>query len=306
MVDVGGHRLHVRRTGSGGPAVIIENGSGALSTGWTEVQDRLSSMTTVVTYDRAGYAWSEAGPMRPRTASTIVHELRTALRAIAVPPPYILVGHSLGGFYVRVFTSQHPDEVIGVVLVDSAHPDQMSRFRSVLGPKPLIQQVLFSTALAMAPMGLLRLAFDRGALKGVQKMFIGDATGEEAEKAIALYTRPAFRRMLIAETIAFRKSAAEVRSAGSLGDRPLVVLSAGKSPIGATEEQRQAGRRVWAELQQDLVALSSNGHRIVAEESGHFIQTDAPDLVVDAIAGMVNRDRAEGDGQPRLLRGSSP
>src|SRR5436305_3246046 len=84
LVDVGGHRLHVRRVGSGGPAVVIENGSGALSTGWYDLQDRLASTTTVVTYDRAGYAWSEPEGLGFRPSSVIVSELRTALREIAV------------------------------------------------------------------------------------------------------------------------------------------------------------------------------------------------------------------------------
>jgi pimeloyl-ACP methyl ester carboxylesterase len=284
LVDVGGHRLHVRRTGSGGPAVVIENGSGALSLDWYDLQDRLSSSTTVVTYDRAGYAWSEAAAPRPRPSSTIVRELRAALRAIAVPPPYVLVGHSLGGFHVRVFAGQYPDEVAGVVLVDSSHPDQMSRFREVLGQKLLVQQLASSGALAIAPMGLLRLAFDRGLLGGIRKMFIGDLQGEEADRQIALYATPKFRKMLMAETLAFSKSAAEVRAAGSLGDRPLAVLTAGISPpLGSSDADRAASARIWTELQDDLARLSTNSEHAVVADAGHFIQRDQPDAVFKAI-----------------------
>ena len=160
----------------------------------------------------------------------------------------------------------------------------MARFREALGPKLIVQQLATSGALAVAPMGLLRLAFDRGALGGIRKMFIGDTEGEEAERLTALYARPAFRKMLIAESLAFSRSAAEVRAAGSLGDRPLAVLTAGKSPpLGSSEADHAASARIWTELQDDLATLSTNAEHVVVENAGHFIQKDQPEAVFKAI-----------------------
>jgi pimeloyl-ACP methyl ester carboxylesterase len=123
MVDVGGHRLHINCTGTGSPTVVIDAGLGDWSTSWGFVQPEVAKVTRVCTYDRAGMGWSEPGPL-PRVASQFAKELHALLHNAKIPGPYILVGHSLGGLPVRMFTHDYPSEVAGVVLIDSMHPGQ--------------------------------------------------------------------------------------------------------------------------------------------------------------------------------------
>jgi pimeloyl-ACP methyl ester carboxylesterase len=132
LVDVGGHRLEVSVAGTGKPVVILEAGLGQHRDHWLAIQDSLSTLTTVIAYSRAGYGASDPSPER-RTPLQIVSELRALLRALGQDGPYVLVGHSLGGVYVRVFASRHPEEVVGLVLVDPTH-ERLDLEHSVLSP----------------------------------------------------------------------------------------------------------------------------------------------------------------------------
>lgn len=120
-VDIGGRGLNINCAGSGSPAVILESGGGGY--GWRKVQPEVAKFTTVCWYDRAGEGWSDPAPTA-RSSATIVHDLQELLQRAPVAGPYVLVGHSIGGEYVRIFTAKFPSEVAGVVLVDSSHPDQ--------------------------------------------------------------------------------------------------------------------------------------------------------------------------------------
>src|SRR3954454_18659631 len=120
LVDLGGHRLHVNCSGQGSPVVVVENGLGDFSFDWILVQEKVSRFSRICTYDRAGYAWSDAGP-KPRTFDQINLELRDALKKLGEKGPFVLVGHSFGGPVVRNFARIYPEEVAGIVLVDAAH-----------------------------------------------------------------------------------------------------------------------------------------------------------------------------------------
>jgi pimeloyl-ACP methyl ester carboxylesterase len=123
LVDIGGHRLHIWCNGSGTPAVILETGLGGSSADWGFVQPEVATFTTVCSYDRAGMGYSVPGPS-PRTMARIVRELTQLLDGAGVPCPVVLVGASIGGLAVRLFASEHPDRVAGLVLVDASHEDQ--------------------------------------------------------------------------------------------------------------------------------------------------------------------------------------
>jgi pimeloyl-ACP methyl ester carboxylesterase len=123
-VDIGGRSLNIDCSGSGSPAVILESGGGGYGGyGWRQVQSEVAKFTTACWYDRAGEGWSDPAPTA-RNSTTIVQDLHELLRRAPVAGPYVLVGHSIGGEYVRIFTAKFPAEVAGVVLVDSSHPDQ--------------------------------------------------------------------------------------------------------------------------------------------------------------------------------------
>ena len=126
LVDVGGHSLHINCVGEGSPTVILESGSGATSVDWANIQPEVANTTRVCAYDRAGSGWSEPGP-GPGDPQQIAGELHTLLGNAGIDGPYVLVGHSFGGLYVRMYAELYPNEVEGMVLVDSSHPEQSKR-----------------------------------------------------------------------------------------------------------------------------------------------------------------------------------
>jgi pimeloyl-ACP methyl ester carboxylesterase len=126
MVDAGTHSLHINCLGEGGPTVILEAANFGMSAHWVRVQQQLAQTTRVCAYDRAGMGWSEAGP-EPRDAKQISSELHTLLKGADTEAPYVLVGHSYGGLYARMYAARYPNQVAGVVLVDSSHPEQFTR-----------------------------------------------------------------------------------------------------------------------------------------------------------------------------------
>ena len=135
LVDVGGYRLHMNCTGSGSPTVVIESGWGDSSAAWGWVQPEVAKTTRVCAYDRAGMGWSDASP-RPRTAREFAKDLHTLLEKVNEPGPYVLVGHSLGGYTVLVYAHDYPDEVSGLVLVDAQKLPASDAARFNPAPKP--------------------------------------------------------------------------------------------------------------------------------------------------------------------------
>jgi len=155
LVDVGGYRLHIDCMGQGSPTIVIDAGAGNWSVAWTGIQEQLAGETRVCTFDRAGLGWSDPG-IKPRTSAVMADELYALLHNAALAPPFLMVGHSLGGYNVRVFTDRH-SEVAGLVLIDSAHesqwrdlPIEVSAFKDA-GLHQLY------VARAMARVGLLHL-----------------------------------------------------------------------------------------------------------------------------------------------------
>ncbi|HAO24720.1 MAG TPA: alpha/beta hydrolase, partial [Methylophaga sp.] len=126
--DVGGYQLHINCTGSGSPTVIVDVGLGDDSTDWQLIQQAVSNHSKICVFDRPGYGWSDFGPS-PRTSNRIADELETLLEQADIPPPYILVGHSFGGYNIRIFAANNPQMVAGMVLVDASHEDQYKQFQ---------------------------------------------------------------------------------------------------------------------------------------------------------------------------------
>jgi pimeloyl-ACP methyl ester carboxylesterase len=277
LIDVGGFRLHLYCTGTshlGSPTVILEAGGGGSSLGWGTVQPGVASFTRVCSYDRAGYGWSDNGPL-PRTAGRIVTELHTLLARAAVPGPYVLVGHSFGGLIVRLYAYTYPQQVAGLVLVDSIseeavrYPELRANVASVAN--------LLSICQALAPFGIVRLLgyFYNPAVEL-------PPTVQPVAQALLYQTRECYTAH--DEVAAGDESYAQVRAARHpLGHLPLVVLTRG---VEGVFFQGNAGKPVlaaWLTLQKGLASLSTNSQQIIATRSGHNIQLDQPDLVIAAI-----------------------
>jgi pimeloyl-ACP methyl ester carboxylesterase len=260
LVDVGGYRLHINCTGTGSPTVVIVAGAGDWSTTWDGVvQPEVAKTTRVCTYDRAGLGWSDASPL-PSDAARFAKELHTLLQNADVPGPYVMVGHSLGGFIVRIIAHDYASEVAGVVLVDSMNPRQVTQSQANFLAR------LYSLEAVLTRFGVGRLIMKLPAL----------ALPAGYEAYWPLYIRPQSLQASADEYRALPASAEEAAAVKTFGDLPLIVLTA-----------KLNDNPSWPEWQAELPQLSSHSQHLFAEHSGHTIQLDEPDAAVDAIVKMV-------------------
>lgn len=300
-VDIGGYRLHLVRAGSGGPSVVLDAGLAGFALDWGLVLPEVARFTTVCAYDRAGYGWSDPGPL-PRTSVRIASELHTLLHRAGIEPPYVLVGHSFGGFNVRLFADRYPDEVAGMVLVDGSHEDFNDRLPAKLRTGyerfERAEVPLLRLGGTLARLGLVRIAAERGWLTLLDAF---DALPpRQRAMARALRYRPRFFTTSSEEDLSFHTSGEQVRGKGAIGSRPLVVLTgAGQSDSGENPLFNRLGEVVRAmtglkiALHAELArALSTTGTHIVTEKSGHLIHLTEPKLVVTAIRQVVDQARA--------------
>ncbi|MBI1732847.1 MAG: alpha/beta hydrolase [Gammaproteobacteria bacterium] len=265
MVDVGGYRLHIICRGAG-PAVILDAGLGGFSLDWMYVQQQLVADARVCAYDRAGYGWSDPGPA-PRVTEQIAGELEVLLARAGVPAPYVLVGHSFGGYNMSYFAATHPGEVAGLVLVDASHPDQAERL-SAMHAEP-----------GTARGGTLVTFFDPRVIRDHFPEHIWYVMASLMASAKAVRTEQR-------ELTNFTVSAAQVKAAGPLPRVPLVVVSRGRrvwpdTPMGDALEQS------WAEMQAELAAGVPGGRQIRAERSGHLVHLEEPGLVAAAVRDVL-------------------
>jgi pimeloyl-ACP methyl ester carboxylesterase len=283
LVDVGGRKMHIDCIGQGGPTVILDSGLGDTYLSWRKVQPEIAKFARVCSYDRAGLGYSDPSSS-PRTSSVIATELHDLLQAAGIAPPYVLVGHSMGGYDVRLFASLYRNEVAGMVLVDSSHPDQESRFPTELKNMEGSWQreaVFLEYAI---PLGLPRL--------------LGFCDQEPLLRAAECNFRSA--REGVAELRAFPKSAAETAATGSLGEMPLAVLShdPDKPSSEMPPDLAKSVNAAWEKMQEELAHLSTRGTQTIAKNSSHYIQIDRPDIVIEAVRNVVDQARANQQSQP--------
>ena len=275
MVDAGGYDLHLYCRGeAGAPTVVMDSGLGGTVLDWQLVQPEVAEFARVCTYDRAGMGWSEPGD-QPRTSQQIVEELHALLGNAGVQGPYVLVGHSFGGTNVQLYASQYPNEVAGMVLDDAATEDEMLvTLTEATQGSPVWNKIL-------ATIGVTRLPYTLG--------------GETDQRtAISTHRKDNYER---ADELTSLEESFEQRRASplSLGDKPLIVLTAGAFQVppdaGIPQEQIDSFLEARSEFQADLPLHSQNSERIIAEDSGHDIHLDQPDLVIDAIRRVVEAAR---------------
>lgn len=277
LVEVGGAWSHLNCAGDGEPTVVLESGwSGGGSLDWTLVQPKLSELTRACSYDRAGILWSE--PRRgPRDANRIAEELHGLLEAAGEAPPYVMVGHSLGGPLVRVFDVRFPGEVVGFVFVDVSHPDQNER----LPPEAKGSLPDLSWTKLRAATGLYRLSA-RAPSYGLPS---------EASEVLK-HLMPRGVSALADEQEALDDVFQQAGDTGPLGDRPLVVLTASNhARPGMSQAAIVSAQRAWLALQMELAALSTNSIQRTVEGAHHYIQLAKPEAVVDATREVVTAVR---------------
>lgn len=263
FIQVGSRKLYTEIYGQGKPTVVIEVGStqaGTLDKGWQPVRDALASQTSVLLYDRAGLGRSDPVCL-PRSISDFTADLHAVLHSAWIKPPYILVGGSFGGLITTHYAGLYPQEVAGIVLEDSTHPEHDLRTLELLpieagGESPALTH-------------FRKLLW--------QETYEPLSTNEE-------------------EGLDFPTSIQEMHAAWDLGDIPLIVLTAGRDEWepGFPDDVAARYEQLWLDLQKELAARSTSSTHIIVEESGHCIHVDVPQAVVSAVRRLLQQARNTG------------
>lgn len=283
LIDIGDRRLHVLRSGTGDPVVVIVPALGASAIEWARVQRAVSagSDATVLVVDRGGLGWSDSAPW-PRTPATMADELEALLAALGIDQPIILAGHSMGGLAARLYAARHRGRVAHLVLVDSSHEDQghvLPQFEPTERARELwVRAVRHQSRL----LGLYRL---RAALGGLPELR-GDAEHEVpadlVDAHIARSLTRAFRHAVVQELLGFRYGMRKPRDhARNLGDLPITVITGGTR----ISEQWFAG---WCQLQKNFLTMSTRGQHLWTLHTGHHINHDDPELLAAMFLDIIN------------------
>jgi pimeloyl-ACP methyl ester carboxylesterase len=251
LIDVGGFKMHIDCMGSGSPTVILEALSGGFSSYWAWVQPEVAKQVRVCAYDRAGFGWSEADS-EPESPQRTARNLHTLLTNAGINGPFIMVGHSKGGLYVREYAARYPQEVVGLVLLDSSHPDQFVRYPELLkADTPMISWMPLIQVLVRLGVGHAFFAL------GGEVDFADLPQRQHAEIAAA-WSSPENWLNQSATISLGSEIFRQAHSLGPLGDLPVAVITRSENLTDG-----------WNEMQDELAALSTNSIHIVVDGSTH-------------------------------------
>lgn len=267
LISVGDRRLHLNCVGHGSPTVVFDSGLGGSSLDWVLVQSEVAAFSRACSYDRAGYGWSDAGPL-PRDSASISRDLETLLGNARVPPPYVLVGHSFGGYNVRLFSHDNPHLIAGLVLIDASHEDQFERFDAagVRSSAPR-RDTFIVRRVTQVPAALPR-------------EYVPVARSFAARRSSMVTVR--------SELLHLRDSARQLQNASAFPDVPVVVISHrvnGTAASPATEKRA----RIWMDLQSDLARRAVQGTHLIAATDNHYVHLAQPRIVIDSIRDVIRR-----------------
>lgn len=283
MIDIGGRRLHLMTAGEGSPTVVIIPALGESVLGWLHIFRGAAAETQICVYDRAEIGWSDPPPHWRRTWDLMAADLYALLVAAGIPAPYVLVGHSIGGIVARSFYARYPDMVAGMLLVDSSHEQQAARLAEEDWRRGRVGYARETARRQARILGLRRLAVALSLVREFDADIAREVPPEHAGayRAILLSTRQ--RRVNVREMVMATFARGQPPGLGSI---PLTVLT--RAP-GTGESWP-----TWAQLQDELAALSSRSEHLHAKTAGHYVHRDEPDLVVQAIRDLVRRCRRSG------------
>ncbi|WP_020483965.1 alpha/beta fold hydrolase [Methylomonas sp. MK1] len=293
MISVNGVNLHLFCMGSGFPTLILEAGLGENSLSWHPVQSKLAQSMRVCSYDRPGLGWSDL-INAPIHVEDVAKNLHTLLKNAGISPPYVLVGHSRGGIYVRAFYRQFPAETRGIVLVDSTHEQSPMHQYPYAVWDYWKQAMQIAIAEPLSRVGLVRLIglADADRIPSplpAEVLVAKTAVQNRSDTARAVVNEIAVMRLGLSPTTPPPTDLGNlpllVLTAGNLVDQSLVEREAEKS--GKNIETEKALARIQQTEQDDLARLSSNSRHIIIKHSGHFIMQDRAEEFVSAVSEFV-------------------
>jgi pimeloyl-ACP methyl ester carboxylesterase len=294
IIDIGGRKLRLVSAGAGTPAVILEAGAGGFSAVWGPVQREVSRFARVYSYDRAGYGRSDPPPHgEPRTSGNAVRDLHALLVAAQIAPPYVLVGHSLGGFHARLYTARYPADVAGLVLVDADVEEEWTRAM----PDEHRKGLDFMTAFLRVAKSFAHIGLPQAAARVRPPYSLRKLPVSEMREVLRHGFTVSALRTLHSEFDNLDVSAREIRSSNrELGDRPLVVIRHGIPPRRLPGTSRERAREIEDTLemmQRRMAQWSRRGRLVVSQHSCHVIHIDEPHVVVEAIRDVLMYVRAQ-------------
>jgi pimeloyl-ACP methyl ester carboxylesterase len=294
-VDIGGRTLNIYCSGVGQPAVvfesgatwpfiknpkaIFENGGPRPGYSWVSIQRELARFSTACWYDRAGSGWSDLGPY-PRDSAAQARDLHAVLQAAGVPPPYVLVAESSAALDAHVYAGLYPPEVAGLVLVNGVHPDLIIRTRPGLARIPrFVSHSQDVAAQIFNQIGLYRLGLARRPVPAPPPP--PGMASSEWNTIWRLTQAPNARAALLQDISSWERSTVQARAAGSLGDRPLIVVSSDTAMASENHD-------LWMELETDLAGLSAQGKSVVIDASSADLIYYAPSAIVGAVRQVLD------------------
>ena len=289
-VDIGGRGIDLRCSGGGkGPVVVLMAGLGGFSSAWYKIQPAIAARTRVCAFDTAGYGYSDPPP-RPQSLSDVTNDLHAVLAAAHVKAPYVLVAHSIAGVEARLYALRWPNEVAGMVLVDSSFAGQ----RLVMGTLPGFATLDVETGVAKSLQCIERLS--AGPADGPGYDACVGKPGKDTPDALRAVWPKFYTAAGAANTVSLSFSLItplyDEADHVPLGDRPLVVLTAGTTGPASSPAQAdylKAFRTIWLDRHEAFARLSSRGVHRVIEGSGHTIQVDRPEAVLKAIGDVLDQ-----------------
>jgi pimeloyl-ACP methyl ester carboxylesterase len=274
MIQVGDHKMHLYCTGenkNSNPTVILEAGGGNIFATWSLIQPELSKQTKVCSYDRSGYGFSE-GTQDNRTNEDIAKELETLLANADVPGPYILVGHSIGGYYTRVFAKNNLKNTTALVFIDSSHEEQAVKYGYDPNSMTIIEKAMEQLIYGSIRFGVARVVMTiNPKLLGMPKDSL------KYNRGLLLSQTFVQKNKIKDDMITSMESANQVASARNFSNVPIRVLTGDHEKIDPETWPE------WLAWQKDLATLSSNGSQTVVNGSGHYIHVDEPEVVINTI-----------------------
>lgn len=287
-IDIGGRHINLFCAGTGSTTVIFDGPAGDAGWAWFKVQPEVARHTRACTYDRAGFGFSDPAP-RPNTSENAAEDLHKALSVAGIKPPYLLVGNSLGGSNVQVYTYRYPGEVKGLVLVEPQSEDETTR--SNKASQGFINKIYAMVkehdqqCLDAANKGMKPGSDAADSCIGDPAQYFGPVLGKQVKTTMLTKS---YWRTRVDEANAYDTSDNQLRALRKpFGDLPLVVLTRGVSPYMDPSKPQSAGNKALEDenekIHKELAALSSKGKQRVVPGASHGIQGDKPDAVTEAV-----------------------
>lgn len=283
MIKVDGREIHVNITGTKTslPPILIETGTGNWSYDWSNIQEELSKHTVVITYDRAGYGWSDP-PSNGFDIDMTINDINQILELSKIDTPVILIGHSVGGIYSRLFADKYPDKVSGMVLIDSRN--EFFSDHAMTYNEKFFETQDQKMNLFLSKIGIVRL-FGENIFPETMPDYLS------SEKYVNVHWDTPFFKVLNEEINQITVSEKLLEDTNTLGDKPLTIITPNEVELQATElgfsEQDAEGlEEVWMDSQQQLTNLSTKSEFILVPNSSHSVMYDQPNIIINALLKM--------------------